>query len=85
VGRTLNPPKEASVASLEPVSTLLDGEYALGMISAVNAAISEEALKAIYEKAESDGSLDLEFDDGTGDRLRDMIIDRLTVLREENS
>jgi hypothetical protein len=85
VGRTLNPPKEAPVASVEPVSTLLDGEYALSMIAAVNAAISEQALKAIYEKAEADGSLDLEFDDGTGDRLRDMIIDRLTILREENS
>lgn len=84
VGRTLMPP-QGSLKPVEAPSALLDGEYALEMIRAVNDAMSEKALQALYEKAQAEGTLDLEFDDGSGDRLRDMIVDRLTVLREENS
>jgi hypothetical protein len=69
--------------TLDTEKPKMDGEYALDKIAAVNSAISETALKVIWDQIETDGFLDAEFDDGSGDTLRAMIVDHLKILREQ--
>ena len=70
---------DLNTAPVEPMS----GEYALDMIAAINDAASPAALRKVYDRIKEDGHLETVMDDGSGETLNAMIVERLNALKQQ--
>jgi recombination DNA repair RAD52 pathway protein len=59
----------------------MTSEYALNMIAAINDCTSPEDLRKVYEQIKTDGHLETPFDDGSGDNLNIVVVDRLNQIK----
>lgn len=74
--------KNTLIKPISQPAVKIDPEYALDMIAKINDALNEKSLKEVWVKAEADDMLDVEFDDGSGDTLKTILLDRLAAMRD---